>query len=142
MSLPSDGGTAKPAPYLERQRALLYHMLTATREQRRCLIQGDLKGLEETNRLLGSLLESQQTLHGQAPNTTEGSDPGLIDELRSLAQELRQESRTNYLLACRGAQFADLSISLLAGADGTGRASNDLEAAALPSRSHLVDHPA
>jgi len=142
MSLPPDGDGANPSPYLERQRAILYHMLTVTREQRRCLIQGDLKGLEETNRLLGSLLDSQQELHRQVPDSKETVDPNLIDELRSLAQELRQESRTNYLLACRGAQFANLSVSLLTGADDIASTSRDQDAAASASRPHLVDRPA
>ena len=141
-----DAGARRPA-YLERQRVLLYHMLTVTREQRRCLIEGDLKGLEETNRLLGSLLETQQALHCEAPNPDDDTadpaltaDPTLIEELHCLAHELRQESRTNYLLACRGAAFANLSVSLLVGADR--QSGSDQVGAPAPSRPHLMDRPA
>jgi len=142
-SRPSPDGGARHPAYLERQRVLLYHMLTVTREQRRCLIEGDLKGLEETNRLLGSLLDTQQALHREAPDD-DASDPSLLEELHCLAHELRQESRTNYLLACRGAAFANLSISLLVGADrqsGSGKSDAAADAAS-SSKPHLMDQPA
>ncbi len=142
MPFPSHADAAKPPSRLERQRALLYHMLTVTREQRRCLIESDLKGLEETNSSLAALLDTQQALYRSGPDAEEPVDPNLVDELRSLAQELRQESRTNYLLACRGAEFANLSISLLAGAEGPVPSSPEPEAAASAARSQPVDSPA
>ena len=166
MPTPADGGGPKPPPDdqvifprratlarqatfapagaspLERQRALLYHMLTVTREQRRHLIDGDMEQLEETNRLLGSLIESQQALHGELREVDQQAeaDPELLEELRSLAQQLQQESRTNYLLACRGAQFANLSISLLTGAQEP--ADDDADAPSPRDQSHLMDQPA
>jgi hypothetical protein len=152
---------ARSSAYLERQRAILYHMLTVTREQRRCLIEGDLKGLEETNRLLGSLLDTQQALHREPHDSDDSADPSalsasLLEELHCLAHQLRQESRTNYLLACRGAAFANLSVSLLTGADGQSgfdgqsgpdrQSGSDRTDAGSPdpssSRPHLMDQPA
>ena len=171
--------------HLERQRGLLEQMLKATRDQRRCLVEGDMKGLEETNRVLGLLLERHADLQRQRseqtgdphqpasdlawaalradrrlPDATPGWQPGLgLQELRLLARELQKESRTNYLLACRGAQFANFSISLLSPAKDAGAAehpANPSEEAASadihdessagrqasPDRPHLMDRPA
>ena len=130
------------ASQLERQRALLYHSLNFSLEQRRHLIDGDMEQLEETNRLLGSLIESQQALHGELRDSDQQAetDPELLEELHSLAQQLQQESRTNYLLACRGAQFANFSISLLTGARDP--ADDDADAPSPPDQSHLMDQPA
>lgn len=127
--------------HLERQRAILYHMLRVTREQRRCLVEGDLEGIGETNRLLASLLDSQDALRRDSAGMHGDADPHLIAELRSLAQDLRDESKANYLLACRGAQFADLSISLLTGTPGAAR-SEDPDAVNPQTPSHVMDRPA
>jgi len=109
MAKRSEGGPS----YLERQRALLENMLQVTRQQRRCLIEGDLRGVEQSNRLLGALLESQQALNAEGPDPREPADHSLLSDLRELAQQLQRESRTNYLLACRGAEFTRFSLSLL-----------------------------
>jgi len=142
MAVQSGGGGPKKSAYLERQCALLYNMLQATREQRRCLIAGDLKGLEETNRLLGSLLECQEALHGESHDPKEPTSHHLLQELRDLARELRRESRANYLLASRGAQLTDFSISLLREAVETSSGSPDAETASSPSQPRLMDRPA
>jgi hypothetical protein len=127
-------------PYLQRQRALLENLLQVTREQRRCMIDGDLKGLEETNKLLGSLLESQENLHAGGPMPEEGADARLLAELRRLAQQLRRESHTNYLLACRGAEFTRFSLSVLGHPEaGDGTADGAAQTAEAP---RLVDRPA
>ncbi len=131
-----------PRPsHLERQRAILYHMLRVTREQRRCLVEGDLKGIGDTNRLLGSLLDRQDALRRDSAGMHGDADPSLAAEVRSLAQELRDESKANYLLACRGAEFANLSISLLTGAHGAA-GSDDPHAASPQTPSHVMDRPA
>lgn len=106
--------------YIDRQHVLLDDMLRVTLEQRRCLIKGDVKGLDTTNRRLGKLLERQADLHREHPSLEEMPRPEVFEELRRLTQQLREESRTNYLLACRGAQFADLSLSLLQSAASEG----------------------
>lgn len=137
-ALESQTGKAR---YLERQRALLENMLRVTREQRRCLIDGDLKGLEQTNRLLGSLLESQEDLHGTGPLPEEAADHTLLSELRALAFQLHRESRTNYLLACRGAEFTRFSLSVLAQPGETVDAMGGGEGHAA-RLSGLVDRPA
>lgn len=129
------------AAYLERQRALLENMLRVTKEQRRCLIDGDLKGLEQTNQLLGSLLESQEELHKTGPLPEEPADHTLLSELRALAFQLHRESQTNYLLACRGAEFTRFSLSILS-QPGDPAASLEGEGAPGAGVSGLVDRPA
>jgi len=99
--------------HLDRQRALFEEMLRLTLEQRRYLIDGDLKGLEESNRLLGLLLERQAQLHREFTDYEGCADARRLAKLRQLADELKAESRTNYLLACRGAQFLEFSASAL-----------------------------
>ena len=111
--------------YLDRQRALLDDMLRVTLEQRRCLVKGDVKGLDTTNRRLGALLQRQADLHEQYPPPEGIPAPEVLEELRRLTQQLREESRTNYLLACRGAQFAHFSLSLLQTAASEGEPAAD-----------------
>jgi len=140
-----DGGRGRHS-YAVRQRALLLNMIRLTHEQRRYLVQGDLKRVEQTNRLLGALLEAQNALNEDATEAG-GVSEEEVAELRRLAQELQQESRTNYLLACRGAEFARFSLSLLTEADpeadpegvadGTGEGG-----ARTPKGPRLVDRPA
>jgi len=112
MSTRSPGGGRYEGSYLPRQRALLYRMLHVTREQRRCLIEGDVKGLSQTNRLLRELLESHVELHRRFPDWEGCPDGAVLAELRELARLLQEESRTNYFLACRGAQFAEFSLAM------------------------------
>lgn len=142
MSPLPDGGGANRSPYLERQRALLYNMLRMTREQRRCLIEGDLKGTEEANHLLGALLSCQEKLHHEGPAATEPADHLILEELRQLATDLQRESRANYLLACRGAQLTNFSLALLTGADDDQAPPSDYEPAATPAPANLMDRPA
>ncbi len=135
MSRRREGG----ASYLDQQRALLENMLQVTREQRRCLIEGDLKGVEQSNRLLGALLDSQQALHREGPPPQEPADHKLINYIRGLAQQLQRESRTNYLLACRGAEFTRFSLSLLM----ESIAPEHIKAAAVsPTSPRVLDRPA
>jgi hypothetical protein len=142
MSPLPDGGGANGSPYLERQRALLYNMLRVTREQRRCLIDGDLKGIEEANHLLGTLLSCQEKLHHEGPAATEPADHLILEEIRQLAADLQRESRANYLLACRGAQLTNFSLSLLTGADDDQAPPSDYEPAPTPAPANLMDRPA
>jgi len=127
---------ASGSGYLQRQRLLLDEMLRVTLEQRRHLIEGNLEGLNASNQLLARLLDRQADLRRQLPTLAGGPQPSALApgrelhprllgrggtarersalaELRRLAEELRAASRTNYLLACRGAQFADFSLSLI-----------------------------
>jgi len=128
--------------HLERQRALLLNMIRLTHEQRRYLVQGDLKRVEQTNRLLGALLESQNALNEDATEWGKASEEEAT-ELRRLAEELQTESRRNYLLACRGAEFARFSLSLLTEADPEGGATGMDDGGARPPRGpRLVDRPA
>jgi hypothetical protein len=128
---------------LERQRALLLNMIRLTHEQRRYLVQGDLKRVEQTNRLLGALLESQNSLNEDATEWGKASEEEAA-ELGRLAEELQKESRRNYLLACRGAEFARFSLSLLTEADPEGGGADGAEDG--DARSHkgprLMDRPA
>ena len=127
---------------LERQRALLLNMIRLTHEQRRYLVQGDLKRVEQTNCLLGALLESQNALNEDATEWGEASEEEAAD-LRRLAEELQTESRRNYLLACRGAEFARFSLSLLTEADWEGEADGPGDGGAGgPKGPRLVDRPA
>ncbi len=148
MPMRHRGGRGRRPPHLERQRALLQNMIQVTREQRRYLIEADLRRVEQTNRLLGALLESQKALHEEstlqedAAESEDSVDQEAAAELRELAQTLRQESRTNYLLACRGAEFARFSLSLLAEAGEDGEEGKQPEAEAVPRRPRLVDRPA
>jgi hypothetical protein len=114
-------------------------MLQVTREQRRGLIEGDLKGVEQSNRLLGALLDSQQALHREGPPPHESADHKTIAYLRELAQQLQRESRTNYLLACRGAEFTRFSLSLLMESVAPEHAQ---AAAASPAAPRVLDRPA
>ena len=128
--------------HLERQRALLLNMIRLTHEQRRYLVQGDLKRVEQTNRLLGALLESQNALNEDATEWGEASEEEEAD-LRRLAEELQTESRRNYLLACRGAEFARFSLSLLTEADLEGGAGGAEDGDARSQKGpRLVDRPA
>ena len=127
---------------LERQRALLLNMIRLTQEQRRYLVQGDLKRVEQTNRLLGALLESHNAPNDEATEVGTASEEEAA-ELRRLAEELQTESRRNYLLACRGAEFARFSLSLLTEADPEGGADGmDDGGARRPKGPRLVDRPA
>jgi len=119
--------------FLERQQAMLENMLRVTMQQRRCLIEGDLRGMERTNRLLGALLESQAELREARPELGGEASVERVAELRRLAEELQRESRTNYLLACRGAEFARFSLAMLGEA---------VEGSAMEAQPRLVDHPA
>jgi len=102
----------------DQQRSLLAQMLVLTRRQREHLIGGDIKRLNEVNRRLGELLERQRAMpqHPLAANTAE--EGRALAELGRLAQQLREEGRANYFLACRGAQFADFSLALACGGEG------------------------
>jgi hypothetical protein len=88
-------------------------MLALTREQRRYLIEGDVRGLEETNGLLGALLASSEALRERLPEPTGPADHRTLADLRELAVELQRESRVNYVLACRGAEFAQHTLALI-----------------------------
>jgi|GEM_PF-3411061 len=92
--------------YLERQRTLLEKMLAATLEQRRSLIEGDVRGLERTSATLQSLIASQEQLRGEGPEPCEEASHRVIWDLRRLAEELQRETRANYVLVCRGTAFA------------------------------------
>jgi hypothetical protein len=117
---PSGQAGREPAGLLERQRVLLHDMLRVTLEQRRHLIDADVRGLEAANQRLSRLLERQQELHRELHSVGDAPDPQTLTQLRCLADRLKVESRANYLLACRGAQFADLSLSLLQGGGSSG----------------------
>ena len=103
----SESGTAVRLS-ADQQRALLEQMLVLTRRQREHLIEGDIKRLAEVNRRLGELLERQKAI---APHPPAAGAPALA-ELRRLAQQLQEEGRANYFLACRGAQSAGFSLAL------------------------------
>jgi len=126
------GGNGRTS-FLERQRAMLENMLRVTMQQRRCLIEGDLRGMERTNRLLGALLESQAELREAGTRLVFADEAiEMVAELRRLAEELQKESRTNYLLACRGAEFARFSLAMLGEAIENPAADD----------AHALDHPA
>jgi phosphatidylserine/phosphatidylglycerophosphate/cardiolipin synthase-like enzyme len=112
MAAPPREQQASRPSYLARQRALLARLLQATREQRRHLVDGDIKGLAHSNRVLRDLLDRQTELQRQFRGRQDSGENG-IEEMRQLARELQTESRANYLLACRGAQFTDFSLALL-----------------------------
>ena len=95
--------------YLSHQRGLLEHLLRVTREQRRHLVEGNLEGLAQSNRLLKALLDRQSALSQEYGSGAVEGTGELSDRVRDLAKKLREESQANYLLACRGAQFADFS---------------------------------
>jgi len=136
-----DGGRRRHS-HAVRQRALLLNMIRLTHEQRRYLVQGDLNRVEQTNRLLGALLEAQNALNEDATEWGEASEEEAT-ELRRLAEELQTESRRNYLLACRGAEFARFSLSLLTESDGEGGVDGMDDGDARPPRvPRLVDRPA
>jgi hypothetical protein len=136
-----DGGRQRHS-HAVRQRALLLNMIRLTHEQRRYLVQGDLKRVEQTNRLLGALLESQNSLNEDATEWGKASEEEAA-EMRRLAEELQTESRRNYLLACRGAEFARFSLSLLTEADPEGGADGmDDDGGRAPRGPRLVDRPA
>lgn len=136
-----DGGRRRHS-HAVRQRALLLNMIRVTHEQRRYLVQGDLKRVEQTNRLLGALLEAQSALNEEATEA-EGASEEDVAELRRLAAELQMESRRNYLLACRGAEFARFSLSLLTEADPEGMADGTGEGGGRRHKGpRLVDRPA
>ena len=101
----------------DQQRSLLAQMLVLTRRQREHLIGGDIKRLNEVNRLLGELLERQRAMPQHPPAADTREQARALAELRRLAQQLREEGRANYLLACRGAQFADFSLALACGGE-------------------------
>ena len=98
--------------YLSHQRGLLEHLLRVTREQRRHLVDGNLEGLAHSNRLLKALLDRQSALNQEYGGQAVEGTGELSDHVRKLAKQLREESQANYLLACRGAQFADFSTLL------------------------------
>jgi hypothetical protein len=143
--MPLEAGKGRQSDYLWRQRALLQELLRVTRQQRRCLIEGEIAELEHVNQLLGDLLARQSELHETFTDLQD--DPAeltleetrVLDELRLLATELKQESRTNYLLASRGSQFAGFALALLAG--GNGETSASLETDSMEGL-HLMDRPA
>ncbi|HUU55677.1 MAG TPA: hypothetical protein VMY87_12225 [Armatimonadota bacterium] len=136
-------GGGRRFPYAIRQRALLENMLRVTQEQRRYLIEGDMKRVEQMNSLLGALLESQKALNEEPLEPGEGADEGTAAELRRLAEELRQESRRNYLLACRGAEFAGFSLCLLTEATEEKAAlGRDEGTEGRPNGPRVVDRPA
>lgn len=96
----------------DQQRALLEQMLVLTRRQREHLIGGDIKRLAEVNRRLGELLERQRAIPPHPPAANTPAEARALTELRRLAQQLQEEGRANYFLACRGAQFAGFSLAL------------------------------
>lgn len=108
---------ADTAGYLARQRALFECMLRAMHEQREHLINGDAVQLERANRLLNRLLEQQEHLRRELDGCCEAFEPAELAHVHRAAAELRHISRANYLLACRGAQYADFSLSLVVDAD-------------------------
>jgi len=143
--MPLEAGKGRQSNYLWRQRALLQELLRVTRQQRRCLIEGEIAELEHVNQLLGDLLARQSELHETFTDlqdeATEFTPEELqvLDQLRVLAIELKQESRTNYLLASRGAQFAGFALALLAGGNGGASGSPETDWTEGP---HLMDRPA
>ncbi len=130
------GAGEEGAAYLSRQHALLRQMLQVTHRQRRYLVEGDLKGLDETNRLLGHLLERQSALHSEYAHLEGSLDccAAELEQLRRLACRLQEESRTNYLLACRGVQFAQVAIAALGGEPGPSHSGDARSAAGLLDR--------
>lgn len=135
-------GEGRRASHAVRQRALLLNMIRVTHEQRRYLVQGDLKRVEQTNRLLGALLDSQNGLNDEATEAG-GTSEEEAAELCRLAKELQTESRRNYLLACRGAEYARFSLSLLTESEVEGDSGGLDDAGARPPRGpRLVDRPA
>ena len=92
------------------------------REQHNHLISGDVPQLQRVNRLLNRLLEQQEDLRRELGECAPPVDSAELNQIRLLASELRHLSRVNYLLACRGAQYADFSASLLDGRVEPGRA--------------------
>lgn len=98
------GGAAQPSA--AESRALLARMLEVLREQRRHLIEGNVAGLAETSALLHTLVEMAGGKAG------EGAFDAADGELGELAERVRTEGRINYLLACRGARFAEAALSV------------------------------
>lgn len=133
--------------YLSRQILLFEEMLRATREQQRYLMAANTQGLNESNRVLAELLERQERLRHEFLDRGHGSpsswelearaQPQLMAQVRRLAGELREASQTNYLLACRGVQFTDFSLSLLAGREAAGQ--DEPETHDRPAPARLVD---
>ena len=76
-----DGGRRRHS-HAVRQRALLLNMIRVTHEQRRYLVQGDLKRVEQTNRLLGALLEAQNALNEEATEAEGASEEDVAELLR------------------------------------------------------------
>ena len=114
----SKPGGARVRASADQQRSLLKQMLVLTRKQREHLIGGDIKRLAEVNRLLGELLERQRAISQHPPAADTPEEVRALAELRRLAQQLQEEGRANYLLACRGAQFAGFSLALSCGVEG------------------------
>lgn len=114
----SKPGGARVRASADQQRSLLEQMLVLTRKQREHLIGGDIKRLAEVNRLLGELLERQRAISQHPPAADTPEEARALAELRRLAQQLQEEGRANYLLACRGAQFAGFSLALSCGVEG------------------------
>jgi hypothetical protein len=109
---PSQAGRSGRS-YPALQRALLDSLLATTREQRRHLISGDVRVLSEVNKRLQDLLERQADLRRKFPPSSEWLESPQLEEVRRLARQLQEESRTNYVLACRGLQFADFSLAVI-----------------------------
>ena len=141
----SGSGEGRHSAYLARQRGLLQELLRITRQQRRWLIEGEIAELEHVNQLLGDLLARQSELHevfADLQNDATELTPEeleVLDELRALAIELKRESRTNYLLASRGAQFAGFALALLAGGNGGAAGSPETDST---KGLRLIDRPA
>ena len=143
--MPLIAGEGRLSAYPARQRALLQELLRVTRQQRRWLIEGEIAELEHVNQLLGDLLARQSELHETFAELQDDDSEltpeelQVLDELRLLATELKRESRTNYLLASRGAQFAGFALALLAGGNGGTSGSPETD-----SREglHVMDRPA
>jgi len=108
------------ASFLERQRALLERMLSAMRDQRRCLVASDAAALEQVNRELQALLELQAALTREAAMLNGAAEAEQLSELRRVAAELSEESRLNHALACRQLQYLDFSLGVLSGCDQDG----------------------
>src|SRR5574340_101665 len=96
-----------PASFLDRQRRLFGRLLAAMQAQRAHLLSGDAARLEQANRAVHRLLERQQQLSKELEALPFAPAQEELDELKRLAAKLRQESHTNYLLACRGLQFVE-----------------------------------
>jgi hypothetical protein len=131
--VPAQAPEGRSSTYLQRHRALLESILALTHQQRRCLIDGDVLGLEEANRLLGVLLDSSEVLRGDLPQPTGPADRAVLADLRELTSELQRESRVNYILACRGEEFAQHTLDLIqqaVGGDGPTAAGQTGESAA------------